>query len=166
MRVLRTLLAALLGASSALASAETIVPEMNPVAQGAAAFLEALGSDDRNALAAHMVPEAVIFIHDQMYPGAPEIRTVAVADFLTGHLENTARIQETMNFASIEVSGDMAHVWGPYRFMVEGVTTHCGINSLSMMRNAQGMWQVANISFTMIGPEHCDHINAPEAPTQ
>ena len=58
------------------------------------------------------------------------------------------------------VDGDMAQAWGPYTFFANGKISHCGINSLSMVRTDDG-WKVANTSFSMVPPEECESIGAP-----
>ena len=59
-----------------------------------------------------------------------------------------------MHIETVLVDGDMAQVWGPYYLTIAGSLSHCGINSLSMVKTAEG-WKVANTSFTMEAPEAC-----------
>ena len=61
-----------------------------------------------------------------------------------------------MIYETVLVDGDMAQVWGPYYFEVEGALSHCGVNSLSLVRDASGGWKVGNTSFTVEPPETCD----------
>ena len=156
--------AALLGLAAAPLSAEPNdakpSPEQAEVMLAAEAFFAALRSEDRTALARQMLPEGMIFIHSRMESPDGELRIVPVASFLKGHESRSVRVDEVMSYDTVLVDGDMAQVWGPYRFMVEGVTTHCGINSLSMVKKPDG-WKVANTSFTMEPPERCDEIGAP-----
>jgi hypothetical protein len=70
-----------------------------------------------------------------------------------------------MVYTAVLVDGDMAQVWGPYRFMAGGKTTHCGIDSLSMVKR-DGAWKVANTSFTMVPPSQCDALGAPKEPAR
>jgi hypothetical protein len=55
----------------------------------------------------------------------------------------------------------MAQVWGPYRFLRNSEVSHCGINSLSMVKRG-GAWKVANTSFSMERPSECARLGAPE----
>ncbi len=130
------------------------------VIAGVDAFFEALRSDDKTALARTMHPGGTIYIHDRMVPGAPETVVVAVADHLARWAGTPKGLDERMTYATVLVDGDMAQVWGPYRFMIGDSTTHCGINSLSLIRTEDG-WKVANTSFTMEPPSECDRLGAP-----
>jgi hypothetical protein len=127
-----------------------------------ALFFKALRNDDKAALAEHMDARAMITIHNRMDPQAPKIVFVPVAQHLENWLKSPAGIDERMFNQAVDIDGDMAHVWGPYRFTVAGRTTHCGINSLSLVR-IEGRWKVANTSFTMELPERCAELGAPEA---
>ncbi|MEE2900329.1 MAG: nuclear transport factor 2 family protein [Gemmatimonadota bacterium] len=47
----------------------------------------------------------------------------------------------------IDVDGDMASAWVPYTFYLEGAVRHCGINSIELLRDADG-WKVTQLSDT------------------
>ncbi len=136
------------------------------VRQGVDAFFAALRSDDKTALARQMVPEGVIFVHNRMNPDAPRVDVVPVAKHLENWLKSPPGLDERMDYQTVLMDGDMALVWGPYRFIAGGKTSHCGINSLSMVLTEDGTWKVANTSFTMELPDFCDELGAPEAPAQ
>jgi hypothetical protein len=84
---------------------------------------------------------------------------VPVAKHLENWLKSPSGLDELMHYETVLVDGDMAQVWGPYVFNVAGKMSHCGINSLSMVKTAEG-WKVANTSFTMEAPENCAEIAA------
>lgn len=156
---------ALLAIAAAMAAAPLAAeptPEQNEVIAGAEAFFAALRSDDKTALARQMVPEGVIFVHNRMKPDLPRVDIVPVAKHLENWLKSPPGLDEQMIYSTVVVNGDMAQVWGPYRLSVGGKTSHCGINSLSMVRTAEG-WKVANTSFTMVPPDQCAALGAPEA---
>jgi ketosteroid isomerase-like protein len=153
-------------ATAALAAAAPLAAEPTPeqaeAIAAADAFFAALRSDDKTALARQMLPEGVIFIHNRMKPDAPRVDAVPVAKHLERWASSPEDLDEVMAMQAVLVDGDMAQVWGPYRFMVRGETTHCGINSLSMVKTDSG-WRVANTSFTMELPSECARLGAPEA---
>lgn len=129
------------------------------------AFFAALRSDDKTALAKQMDPQGVIYIFDRMDPTAPKLVFVPVVKHLENWVTSPPGLDERMVYASVLVDGDMAQVWGPYRFMAGGKTTHCGVNSMSLVKRAEG-WKVANTTFSMVPPSECAAIGAPEAPAQ
>jgi hypothetical protein len=47
----------------------------------------------------------------------------------------------------VRVDGAMASVWAPYTFYLDGVISHCGINSIELLRDADG-WKVTQVSDT------------------
>ena len=158
--------AALAILAAAPLAAETPLPPHQAEAMAAAdAFFAALRSDDKTALAGQMLPEGMIFIHNRMNPDAPRVDVVPVARHLENWAKGTRKVDEVMRYDAVLVDGDMAQVWGPYRFIAEGKTTHCGINSMSLVKRADG-WKVANTSFTMEQPARCAGLGAPEAPAQ
>ncbi len=50
--------------------------------------------------------------------------------------------------AQVTVQGNLAQVWAPYDFHLDGKLSHCGIDSFSLMRTVEG-WRVAGISYTV-----------------
>lgn len=125
------------------------------------AFFDALRSDDKTALARQMDAGGLITIHNRMDPAAPKIVFVPVAKHLENWLKSPAGLDERMVYTAVLVDGDMAQVWGPYRFTAGGKTSHCGINSMSLVKRADG-WKVANTSFSMVPPDQCDALGAPD----
>ena len=148
-------IAALMAAAPLAANSPT--SEQIAAMNGARAFFGALRSADKTALARHMIPDGMIFIHNRMKPDAPRVDVVPVADHLKRWENSPQKVVEWMNFDTVLVDGDMAQIWGPYYFTVAGKLSHCGINSLSMVKTADG-WKVANTSFTMEAPDKCDDI--------
>ncbi len=129
------------------------------------AFLLAISSDDKTDLADHMIGEAMIFVHNRMDPENPLVDSVRVAQHLENWATRDARYIEDMAITTVLVDGDMAHAWGPYSFSENYELRHCGINSLSLVRNDDG-WKVANTSFTMEQPSECERLGVPGFPAE
>lgn len=155
--------AAALLAAAPLAAQTT--PEQAEVIAAADAFFAALRSDDKTALARQMIPDRTILVSDRTEPGRPKEISITVAR----HLENWAKSQpgldEYMIYQSVLVDGDKAQVWGPYRFLANGQTTHCGQNLLTFERTGNG-WKLGDTAYTMEAPSECARLGAPEAPAQ
>jgi len=164
MKAFITAAAALLAAAP-LAAEEPTLEQAEAIA-AADAFFAALRSEDRTALARQMLPEGMIFVHSRMKPEAPRVDAIPVADHLARWAKGTRKVDEVMRYDTVRVDGDMAQVWGPYRFISDGQTSHCGINSLSLVKTSEGAWKIANTSFTMELPERCAALGAPEAPAR
>jgi len=155
-----TLTALALTTAAPLAAAPS--PEHAAVIAAVDGFFVALRSDDKAALAREMDPQGMITIHNRMDPAAPKVLFVPVAKHLENWAKSPTGLDERMVYRTVLVDGDMAQVWGPYRFTAGGKTTHCGINSMSLVKGASG-WKVANTSFSMVPPDQCDALGAPEA---
>ncbi|MBA4046003.1 MAG: hypothetical protein C0471_16520 [Erythrobacter sp.] len=155
--------AALLAASPLAADEPTSeqTAETAEVIAAADAFFKALGSTRKTDLAEVMLPEGMIFVHNRMDPANPRVDIVPVARHLERWAGTTGRFIEEMKYETVLVNGDMAQVWGPYVFLANSVVSHCGINSLSMVKTADGTWKVANTSFTMERPSECKRLGAP-----
>ncbi|NVE95917.1 hypothetical protein [Altererythrobacter lutimaris] len=162
-----TIVAALGLASGALANdhSDAAVEERADVIAAADAFFEALRDPDKTALADELLAEAVIFVHDRRDPDNARTMIVPAGTHLEAWLTSAAGVDEYMNYESVLIDGDMAHVWGPYVFLLNGTPTHCGINSMSMVKTEDG-WKVGNTSFTMTAVEECATLGAPEVPAQ
>ena len=152
-------LAALLAAAPLAAEPS---PEHAEVTAAVDAFFAALRSDDKTALARRMDPQGLITIHNRMDPAAPKILFVPVAKHLENWLKSPPGLDERMIYQTVLVEGDMAQVWGPYRFIAGGKTSHCGVNSMSLVKHG-GAWKIANTSFSMVPPNQCAALGAPEA---
>lgn len=157
-------IAALLAASAATAAAsgtpaeEPLTAEQQEAAGAVDAFMRAIASDDKTLLAQHMAPAGTIFVHNRMDPANPRVDVVPVAQHLERWAARTGDYEEIMRYDMVEVSGDMALVWGPYSFRSNGALTHCGINSLSLVRGEDGVWKIGNTSFSMVAPDACAEV--------
>lgn len=47
----------------------------------------------------------------------------------------------------VKVDGTMASIWAPYTFYLNGEISHCGINSIELLLDAEG-WKITQISDT------------------
>jgi len=160
---MKAILPAIFALAAAPLAAETAperTPEQKEVAAAADAFLTAVGSTRKTDLAGVMIPEGMIFIHNRMTPGAPRLVTIPVAEHVANWAKRSGRFYEKMRYETVLVDGDMAQVWGPYVFVANSVPSHCGINSLSLVKR-DGVWKVANTSFTMEPVSECKRLGAP-----
>ena len=159
--LIRTSLATALLALTPVAATAQDDPRAEAIA-AVDAFFAALRSPDKSALGGVMLPDAMIYIHDRTDPAKPRVDAVKVADHLARWAGSPPDLDERMTYSTVLVDGDMAQVWGPYVFLVGGKVSHCGINSLSLVRTDAG-WKVGNTSFSMVAPNQCAAIGAPEA---
>ena len=146
-------------------SAHEAQSETEAVTAAVDAFFVALRDPDKTALAQTMIQEGVIFVHDRRDPENTRTVALPVSDHLENWTQSPPGTDEYMTYESVFVDGEMAHVWGPYVFLINGNPTHCGINSMSLAKTPEG-WRVSNTSFTMTSLDECEPLGAPEVPTE
>ena len=61
--------------------------------------------------------------------------------------EGPALEERLVGAPAIEIDGDIAMVWSPYVFLVDGKLSHCGTDHFDLVREA-GQWKVLNITWT------------------
>lgn len=77
--------------------------------------------------------------------GKIEVRTGDPAGFLkfvgTPHKET---YDERITFEKIQVDGDLANVWTNYKFYVGDKFSHCGVNSMTLVKEGDS-WKLLHI---------------------
>ncbi len=48
----------------------------------------------------------------------------------------------------VRIRGDLAHLWGEYDFWIDGEFSHCGIDSVDLVR-LEGGWKIVNVLWTV-----------------
>ncbi|MEE4317646.1 MAG: hypothetical protein V2I74_11765 [Erythrobacter sp.] len=140
--------------------AELPIVDEGPIFEAVDAFMAAIGDPDKTALADHMLPDGMIFVHNLMDPTNPRVDIIPVSEHLANWAMRDGNYEEIMRGYELSVSYTMAHAWGGYSFAVDGEITHCGVNSLSLVQTEDGSWKVGNASFTMVQPEKCRFVGA------
>jgi hypothetical protein len=76
-------------------------------------------------------------------------KTSSWSEFAAGFKpgEGPALEERLVGAPAIEVDGDIAMVWSPYVFLIDGKLSHCGVDHFDLVRDA-GQWKVLNITWT------------------
>ncbi|WP_230291912.1 nuclear transport factor 2 family protein [Croceicoccus sp. Ery5] len=160
---------ALIASAALVLSANAAVP---PPAEGddrtailatVNALFDRLGTANGEEFREVIAPEGMIFIHNRMEPDAPKllIRSNAIMTDREGPDEHM--LTERMGIPTVLQHGDMAHVWAPYAFWIDGEKSHCGIDSISLSRS-EGVWRVTNMTYSVEPVAQCAALGAPENP--
>ena len=124
----------------------------------------ASGQDDAGALAAvHQVFEGMrtanpamvreVFATDARFAvlsarsGPATVTAQSVDGWIQSIGASEGRWDEQVYDLEARVDGNMASVWAPYTFYLDGAISHCGINSIELLHDAEG-WKVTQISDT------------------
>jgi len=104
----------------------------------------AMAAHDAAMIRATMLPDARLYaVRDQ---GAPTSTTVD--DFASQIASIKGDLLERFTSRpSISIRGRMAQVWGEYEFLRDGKFNHCGVDSVSLLKTAEG-WKIATIVYT------------------
>lgn len=74
--------------------------------------------------------------------GKVNVRNENVANFISFvSKEQKGKLDEQITFASINIDGDLASVFTPYKFYYDGQFSHCGANSFQLVR-LNGIWKI------------------------
>jgi len=110
-------------------------------------LLAALAARDPAALLAQLRPDGGATIATEGADGQHTVRHLTWAEFADNLKPGPEKFDERLSDPAIEVDGDIAMVWAPYVFRIDGKVSHCGIDHFSLVRE-NGAWKIANISWT------------------
>lgn len=74
------------------------------------------------------------------------VQSDSVEDFVKriAQIPPETQLDERILDYQIKIDGNLAAVWTPYEFYVNGKFSHCGVNSFQLVRTAEG-WKIAYI---------------------
>ena len=79
--------------------------------------------------------------------GPAVVRAQSVEGWITSIGSSGGSWNERIYDLDVRVDGTMASIWAPYTFYLDGEISHCGINSIELLHDAEG-WKVTQISDT------------------
>jgi len=105
---------------------------------------DAIAAHDAAALKATMLPDARIYaVRDQATPVSRSVDEMGTQ--LAGAQESF--LERFTAAPKVLIRGRMAQVWGEYEFQRGGKFSHCGVDSISLFKTAEG-WKIAAIVYT------------------
>jgi hypothetical protein len=114
--------------------------DRNAALAGFQAMLDGLGKRDKAAMLAQLLPGGSAVL---MRNGKPAQMTFEVlADRLSQPGKETH--EERIHDAIVLVDGDVATIWAPFEFLVDGKIDHCGRDIANMVR-VDDRWLIAAI---------------------
>lgn len=79
--------------------------------------------------------------------GRREVSYLGLDGWLRAIAGSDRRWLERIYDVTVQVDGDMASVWAPYTFYLDGQVRHCGVNSIELVRTDEG-WKITQITDT------------------
>jgi len=104
------------------------------------AFFDAMARHDQAAMRAQVLPAGTATL---MREGKPVQLTLG--DFVDHVKPGKERIEERIGKPQVMVDHDLAVVWTPYTFLLDGKPHHCGIDVFNLVQ-VDGKWLIAAIA--------------------
>jgi hypothetical protein len=111
------------------------------------AMFAGLAARDGQAILAQVRSEGHVAVAVERPDGSSGLRHMNWADFAGGIKPGPERYEERITNPAVEIDGNIAMVWAPFAFLVDGKVRHCGVNHFDLVReNAQ--WKVLNVTWS------------------
>ena len=134
------------GASAAgllIPSLHTATPEEQEVLAPVQAMFDGMAKRDAAAIKGPLLPGGSMVL---MRDGKPVQMTFeAFADRVAR--PGTTRIEERIHDPLVRIDNDLAVVWAPFDFLVDGKVDHCGTDLFNLVRQ-DGKWLIASVADT------------------
>ncbi|HTQ57355.1 MAG TPA: nuclear transport factor 2 family protein [Bryobacteraceae bacterium] len=107
-------------------------------------LFDGMAGHDAAMIRATVLADARLYsVRDQSAPAS-----MPIEDFLTRIASIQGDLLEHFTSApQVLIHGRTAQVWGEYEFRHSGQFSHCGVDSVSLLKTAEG-WKIASIVYT------------------
>jgi Putative lumazine-binding len=127
----------------ATASLHALTPQEQAVLAPVQALFDGMTKRDAAAIKEPFLPGAIMVL---MRDGKPSQMT---ADAFADRVGKPAatHIEERIHDPLIRIDNDLAVVWAPFDFLVDGKVDHCGTDLFNLVRK-EGKWMIASVADT------------------
>ncbi len=108
-------------------------------------FFDAMAEKDTATLSSLMHPKGVYFVTQEGKSARVNTHEAYVKNFPMGKEYD---FKEEMWDPQVLINGDMAVLWAPYNFYLNGKFEHCGIDNFSLIKE-NGKWVIATTVFSI-----------------
>ncbi|TDI37762.1 MAG: nuclear transport factor 2 family protein [Acidobacteria bacterium] len=133
----------------ALAALLTAAPsaEEKAVLAAVQGFFDSMVTKDAEAAKKILIPEGRLF-SVRVQDGKKIVRSSSNQDFIDGLAKSDATWLERMWDPEVRIRGDIATVWTPYDFHINGKFSHCGIDAFDLVKK-DGAWMISGGTYTV-----------------
>jgi Putative lumazine-binding len=132
-----------LALAAASSHAADVTPQDAMVLAPINAMFHGMTERDPAAIRATSLPATILVL---MREGKPEQMTIeAFADHFSKPTK--AHMEERIDHPLVRVDNDLAVVWAPFEFLVDGKKDHCGTDLFNLV-HTDGKWLIAGIADT------------------
>jgi Putative lumazine-binding len=142
---LLSLATALAGIGAMTSSLHAATPEEDAVLAPINAMFSGMSARDAAAIKLPAIPGATMVL---MRDGKPTQMTIeAFADRVGKPSPSGKPIAERIHDPLIKIDNDLAVVWAPFDFLLDGKVDHCGTDLFNLIRT-DGKWLIASVADT------------------
>ncbi len=124
-----------------------VVTEESGVMAPIDALFAGLAARDAQAILAQVRPDGGATVAEEKPDGTRAIRRLSWTQFAAGIKPGPERYAERLTDPAIDIDGDIAMVWSPYVFTIDGKVHHCGTDHFDLVREG-GRWKVQNVTWS------------------
>jgi hypothetical protein len=106
-------------------------------------FFEGMTTRDTAMSRAAILPGARFYVS---FDGKTQVATDT--GYINSLTKGSGRWVERIRTPTVLVHGDLAQVWTAYDFMIDDKRSHCGVDSFTLLRTAEG-WRMATAAYTI-----------------
>ena len=125
-----------------------VTPEEQAVMAPIAAMFDGMAKRDAAAIKKPLLPGGSMVL---MRDGKPTQMTFDAFADAVGK-PGKSKIEERIHDPLVRIDNDLAVVWAPFDFLVDGKVDHCGTDLFNLVR-ADGKWLIASVADT--GRKNC-----------
>jgi len=110
-------------------------------------LLAGIAARDGQEMAKYLRPDGSATIAAEKPDGTRTVTHISAADLTARFAPGPEKFEERLADPAIEIDGDIAMVWSPYTFLIDGKAHHCGVDHFSLVRE-NGGWKIASLSWS------------------
>ena len=111
-------------------------------------FFDSIEFRDRQLLESILVPNSLNISARELDDGEVQFNVMSYDEVVTALTRPGRNAKERSWDETVLIQGNIAVVWTPYDFHVDGVFSHCGIDSFQLIKQ-DGQWLISNSSWTL-----------------
>lgn len=110
------------------------------------ALFDGMRASDSSAVAAVFHENATLQSVFSTPTGEYQMQVGQISDFVTSIGSTPAgALDERLGDVVVQLDAGLAHAWMDYDFYYQGQRSHCGVNSMQMVKTPGGDWQILNV---------------------
>ncbi|MED5411193.1 MAG: nuclear transport factor 2 family protein [Pseudomonadota bacterium] len=111
-------------------------------------FFDSIEFRDKQLLESILVPNSLNISARELDDGEAQFNVMSYDEVVSALTRPGRNAKERSWDETVLIQGNIAVVWTPYDFHVDGVFSHCGIDSFQLIKQ-DGQWLISNSSWTL-----------------